>query len=104
MAVQKSWEDEDVEELIILYSNKQMNVEELAEYFGKNKRSITSKLVKLGIYEKPSLQKDKKSVKSMIFELEKLLEITLDGTNLSKKDNLIILVNALKNKLSKAIE
>lgn len=99
MPVVKTWEDEDVQELIVLYQTKKMNVEELAEYFGKNKRSITSKLVKLGIYIKPVNTEEKRSVKGMILELEKMLGISIDGTNLSKKQNLILVVDALKQKL-----
>lgn len=96
MAVMKTWEDEDVVELISLYSSEEKTVEELAEYFGRNTRSVVSKLVKLGIYRKPVNDKVKRSVKGMIDELEKILKIRIDGTNLSKKQNLVILVDAIK--------
>ena len=35
----------------------------------------------------------------MLRELEELLDISIEGTNLNKKENLTILVTALENKL-----
>jgi hypothetical protein len=93
----KVWSDEDEQELIKLYRDDKMDVLDIAEYFGKNNRSIVSKLVRLKIYIKPNANKStKRSVKSMITDIEKMLDITLDGVNLSKRSNLEVLTNAIK--------
>lgn len=97
----KAWEDEDVVELIKLYTEEGKTVEYLAEYFGKNNRSIISKLVKLRIYKKVEQDKaPKRSVKHMIQELEHILDIQLDTINIYKKQNLEIIVDAIKNKIN----
>lgn len=91
------WDKEEEEELIKLYCHDGMDVNEIAEYFGKNNRSIISKLVQLKVYKKPEIDKNaKRSVKSMVIDLERILGITLDGLNLSKKSNLEMLVDAVK--------
>jgi hypothetical protein len=91
------WNEEEEAELVKLYLTDEMEVTDIAEYFGKNNRSIISKLVQLKIYKKPEIDKSgKRSVKSMIIDLESMLGITLDGVNLSKKSNLEILVDAVK--------
>jgi transposase-like protein len=91
------WSEEEEQQLVKLYRDDKMDVLEIAEYFGKNNRSIISKLVRLKIYEKPNAKKStKRSVKSMITDIEKMLDITLDGVNLSKRSNLEILTNAIK--------
>ncbi len=91
------WNEEEEAELVKLYTVDGMDVYDIAEYFGKNNRSIISKLVQLKIYKKPEIDKSgKRSVKSMIIDLEQMLGITLDGVNLSKKSNLEILVDAVK--------
>lgn len=91
------WDKEEEEELVKLYCDDGKDVLEIAEYFGKNNRSIISKLVQLKVYRKPEVDKNnKRSVKSMIIDLEKILDISLDGVNLSKKSNLEILVDAIK--------
>lgn len=96
----KAWEEEDVAELIMLYTDQNQSIEYIAEYFGKNTRSIISKLVKLKIYKKPDPVKEpKRSVKQMVNELEDLLDIHLDTVNIYKKQNLEIIVNAIKTKL-----
>jgi hypothetical protein len=96
----KAWDPEEELELIKLYTVDKMEVFDIAEYFGKKPRSIISKLVQLKIYQKPSEEKaDKRSVKSMIIELEKILEIEIEGLNLSKKPNLEKIVDGIKVKL-----
>jgi len=102
----KAWSDEDENKLIELYTEKSIkDVHELANTFDKGYRSVISKLVQLKIYEKPDHNKDKKlkTVKVMLRELEELLDISIEGTNLNKKENLTILVNALENKLKNGI-
>ena len=97
----KVWNDEDEQELIVLYRDQHKDVVEIAEYFGKNSRSIVSKLVQLKIYIKPEVNKlEKRSVKSMVIELEDMLGISIDGVNLTKKTNLEALVDAIKLRLS----
>ena len=76
---------------------------ELAEHFSKGYRSVISKLVQLKIYEKPVFEDDQKylTVKVMLRELEDILGIEVDGTNLNKKENLSLLLEAIKGKLNK---
>lgn len=97
----KTWCDEDEQELIELYtSGKETDVYKLAEYYGKGHRSVISKLVQLKIYIAPKDSKVKKpTVKEMIIELEDILDIKIDSLNLSKKDTLYTIVQAIKSKL-----
>lgn len=102
----KTWSNEQETELIALYTSREMrDVHELAEHFEKGYRSVISKLVQLRIYEKPILEEDIKAqtVKVMLRDLEEMLDIEIDGTNLNKKENLTKLVEALRIKLSDEI-
>jgi hypothetical protein len=98
----KTWSDEQEEELISFY--KEQNIKDvhwLASHFNKGYRSVISKLVQLKVYEKPQSEEDNKTqtVKTMLRELEDMLDIEIDGTNLNKKENLVKLVEALRIKL-----
>jgi hypothetical protein len=98
----KTWNNEQEAELIALYTQQEVkDVHELAVHFAKGYRSVISKLVQLKIYEKPQVDEDIKAqtVKVMLRDLEELLDIEIDGTNLNKKENLTKLVHALKEKL-----
>jgi predicted transcriptional regulator len=98
----KAWSDEQEIELIKLYTEDgRKDVHELAEYFSKGYRSVISKLVQLKIYEKPVIEEDDKSqtVKVMLRELENILEVEIEGVNLNKKENLVKLLNAIKQKI-----
>jgi len=98
----KAWSDEQEASLIDLYTNQnRTDVHELAKHFGKGYRSVISKLVQLKIYQKPEdLEESKtKTVKTMLREIEELLEIQIEGINLNKKENLVKLVEALNSKL-----
>ena len=100
----KAWNDEQEQELIQLYTEEnKKDVYELAEHFSKGYRSVISKLVQLKIYEKPVFEDDQKylTVKVMLRELEDILGIEVDGTNLNKKENLSLLLEAIKDKLNK---
>jgi hypothetical protein len=100
----KTWSDEQEQELISLYTEKDIkDVQELATHFNKGYRSVISKLVQLKIYEKPQVEEEGKTqtVKTMLRELEDMLGIQIDGTNLNKKENLVILVEALREKFNK---
>jgi hypothetical protein len=100
----KTWSDEQEQELISLYTEKDIkDVQELAVHFNKGYRSVISKLVQLKIYEKPQVEEEGKTqtVKTMLRELEDMLGIQIDGTNLNKKENLVILVEALREKFNK---
>lgn len=100
----KAWNDEQEQELIQLYTKEnKKDVYELAEHFSKGYRSVISKLVQLKIYEKPVIEDDQKylTVKVMLRELEDILGIEVDGTNLNKKENLSLLLDAIKGKLNK---
>ena len=99
----KAWNDEQEIELIKLYNEEGLkDVHELANHFSKGYRSVISKLVQLKIYEKPEINEEDKSqtVKVMLRELEDILNIRVDGTNLNKKENLSMLLNAIKEKIN----
>lgn len=54
----------------------------------------------MGIYIKPNInKKNDRTVKTMLRDLENILDITIEGFNLNKKSNLKILVIALEKKL-----
>ena len=98
----KAWSDDQEVELIRLYTEEgQKDVHELAKYFSKGYRSVISKLVQLKIYEKPEIAEEDKSqtVKVMLRELEEILEIQVEGTNLNKKENLSQLLEAIKKRI-----
>lgn len=98
----KAWSNEQEKELVIIYINKTKNVEKIAKHFGKGYRSVISKLVNMGIYEKPDKnKKDSRTVKTMLRELEAYLEIEIEGFNLNKKSNLEHLVDAVIRKLER---
>jgi predicted transcriptional regulator len=99
----KTWSDEQEQELTRLYQEEDVNdVYELAKHFGKGYRSVISKLVQLKIYKKPIVEEEERAqtVKVMLRELEDMLDIEIDGTNLNKKENLTKLVGALKERLA----
>lgn len=99
----KTWSNEQEEELIMLYTQENIkDVHELATHFSKGYRSVISKLVQLKVYEKPQIDEEDRAltVKVMLRELEDILHIEIDGTNLNKKENLTRLVVALKDKLN----
>ena len=99
----KAWNDEQEAELIKLYTEEGLkDVYELANHFSKGYRSVISKLVQLKIYEKPEINDEDKSqtVKVMLRELEDILNIRVDGTNLNKKENLSMLLNAIKERIN----
>ena len=98
----KTWSDEQEQELIRLYTEEDVkDVHELASHFSKGYRSVISKLVQLKVYEKPQVDEENKTqtVKTMLRDLENMLSIEIDGTNLNKKENLVKLVEALKLRL-----
>jgi hypothetical protein len=98
----KAWNDEQEAELIELYNEKDIkDVHKLASHFSKGYRSVISKLVQLKIYEKPESEEEDKSltVKVMLRELEDILGLDVEGTNLNKKENLQKLLEAIKRKV-----
>ena len=99
----KAWNDEQEAELIKMYTEEGIkDVYALASHFAKGYRSVISKLVQLKIYEKPEVNDEDKSqtVKVMLRELEDILSIRVDGTNLNKKENLSMLLNAIKERIN----
>jgi hypothetical protein len=96
----KTWSPEQEAELINLYTTDEKDVHKIADHFNKGYRSVISKLVQLKIYEKPQIDQDDKvdTVKVMLRDLEDILEIDIEGTNLNKKANLTKLVEAVKLK------
>ena len=100
----KAWNDEEEAELNKLYKEQdEKDVNILATHFGKGYRSVISKLVQLKIYEKPRGDENRQimTVKTMLRDIESLLDIQIEGTNLNKKSNLVNLVTALKERLEK---
>ena len=98
----KAWSDEEEETLLDLYVEQGLDVYEVADHFKKGHRSVISKLVQMKVYRKPQDDKEeKRSVKTMIRDIEEMLEIEIDGLNLTKKSNLELLVDALKAKMTK---
>ena len=98
----KAWNDEQEQELIKLYTiDNQHDVHKLAKVFDKGYRSVISKLVQLRIYIKPENKNIEKtpSVKSMLRDLENMLNIQIAGVNLNKKDNLKMLLDAMIKKI-----
>jgi hypothetical protein len=98
----KTWSDEQEEALIRMYTKEGIkDINHLALHFRKGYRSVISKLVQLRIYEKPSDRADNKAhtVKVMLRDIERILGIYIEGDNLNKKENMIKLVTALKEKL-----
>lgn len=98
----KTWNNEQEAELVDLYKQQDIkDVQKLASHFGKGYRSVISKLVQLKVYEKPLIDEEAKAltVKVMLRDLEEILGIEIDGTNLNKKENLTKVVIALKEKL-----
>lgn len=94
----KAWSNNEENRLIEMYTNETQDVNTIADSFGKGYRSVISKLVNLGIYQKPSSSKNSgKTVKTMLRELEELLKIEIDGFNLNKKSNLLVLVEAIRS-------
>ncbi len=99
----KAWNDEQESELIKMYTEDNVkDVYELASHFSKGYRSVISKLVQLKIYEKPEINEEDKSqtVKVMLRELEEILGIEVEGTNLNKKENLSTLLEAIKKRIN----
>jgi hypothetical protein len=98
----KNWSLEEEEKLKDLYVNQNiLDPFELVEQFPeKNHRSIISKLVQMKIYIKPEKEplKTHNTVKSLLGRLEKVLGIQLEGFNLTKKENLILVVEAVEAK------
>lgn len=99
----KAWSDEEEQKLIKMYTDDGLkDVHEIGESFGKGYRSVISKLVQLKIYEKPQVDEAEKgqTVKVMLRELEQMLGIQIEGTNLNKKENLSQLLNSIKSKIA----
>ena len=96
----KAWSDEEEKDLQRIYTQQTQDIEEIAIYFNKGHRSIISKLVNMGIYIKPEIVKENtRTVKTMLRDIETILEIEIDGFNLNKKSNLLNLVEALERKV-----
>lgn len=98
----KTWSDIQESDLIRLYVDEDIkDVHALAKHFDKGYRSVISKLVQLKIYEKPASDEASKTrtVKHLLRDLEDMLEIQIEGTNLNKKENLLTVVDAIKAKL-----
>ena len=97
----KAWSNEEEEKLNQMYQEKTQEIEKIAAFFNKGHRSIISKLVNMGIYIKPEITKENsRTVKTMLRDIETILEIEIEGFNLNKKSNLLALVEALERKVN----
>jgi len=98
----KAWNDEEEAQLIKMYTEDDVkDVYVLADNFTKGYRSVISKLVQLKIYEKPQIDETEKgqTVKVMLRQIEEMLDIQIESTNLNKKENLSSLLDAIKSKI-----
>ena len=98
----KAWNDDEEAQLIKMYTEDDVkDVYVLADNFTKGYRSVISKLVQLKIYEKPQIDETEKgqTVKVMLRQIEEMLDIQIEGTNLNKKENLSSLLDAIKSKI-----
>ena len=102
MTKNKNWSAEEEAKLKDLYETQGIDdpFELLKNFENKNHRSIISKLVQMRIYVKPEKEplKTHNTVTSLINRLEKSLDITIDGFNLTKKENLMVVVEAVEEK------
>lgn len=98
----KNWSVDEETKLRELYVTKgETDPFELANHFeGKNHRSVISKLVQMKIYQKPEKEplKTHNTVKALIKRLEDTLDISIEGFNLTKKENLVMVVEAIEEK------
>jgi len=93
----KIWSDEEEKTLTRLYKETNYNIEACAQKMNKTPRSIITKLVKMKIYIKPEIiVEDKIRVKGIIYELEEMLGIKIDGINIGKKSNLTNILEGVK--------
>ena len=97
----KAWSEDEEEALKKMYLEDTKDVWKIAEKFEKSHRSVISKLVNLKIYEKPVNNKTTRTVKTMLRDLEDLLDITIKDFNLNKKSNLLIVVEAIERLVKK---
>mgnify|MGYP003331144373 CR=1 FL=1 len=101
----KNWSTEDEEKLANLYTKEGITDPfDLADMFEeKNHRSIISKLVQLKLYVKPEKEplRTHSTVKTLIKRLETVLGIKIEGFNLTKKENLVVLVEAVEKRCQK---
>lgn len=91
----KEWSDEEEAALIKMYTDGS-SVYEVAEFFNKKHRSVISKLVQLKIYRKPPPRSKNASVKELIRELEKLLDIYIDANSLNKREHVQQVLEAVR--------
>ncbi len=93
----KIWSEAEEKLLEQLYKELNHDIDAVAEKMNKSSRSIITKLVKMKIYEKPVIEQEEKiRVKGMIHELEKLLEIKIEGINIGKKSNLTNILEGVR--------
>lgn len=103
----KAWLEEEEKRLIYLYTQVTDDIQEIGEEFpAKSYRSIISKLVQLKLYKKPEKEQSAektKTVKIMLRDLEKMLGVKIETSNLNKKDNLKVLVDAVEKLYNKTV-
>jgi hypothetical protein len=106
---QPRYTEEETEKVLELYDDG-YSPHEIGEIMGRHHRSIISKLVHLGVYKGPVFKKKRYTThKSLVRDIERLLDVKLIPSlseaenaalyNLSKRENLAIIVDGLKRKL-----
>ena len=101
MSVKAANDEEEAQQIKMYTEDDEKDVYVLADNFTKGYRSVISKLVQLKIYEKPQIDETEKgqTVKVMLRQIEEMLDIQIEGTNLNKKENLSSLLDAIKSKI-----
>lgn len=93
-----AWLTDEEEALKALYLEENItDPYQLALIFSKNHRSVISKLVQLKLYKKPDSSELKtRTTKSLMNDLERLLNIEIIGDNVHNKKNLLKIVKGIE--------
>lgn len=93
-----AWLLEEEESLKNLYLEEGMvDPYQLALIFKKNHRSVISKLVQLKIYKKPEAHDIRiRTTKTLLRDIERLLNIEIEGDNIQSKKNLLKIVRGIE--------
>ena len=93
-----AWIHEDEETLRVLYEQEGItDPYQLGLILNKNHRAVISKLVQLKIYKKSEESENKvRTTKTLMFDLERLLNIEIEGDNVHSKRNLLKIVRSIE--------
>ena len=92
-----AYTEEQEKQLIELYTSG-VPIEEIMAKIGKTKKSIISKLVRIGIYiNQPKKTSDRITNKQYYRDIEELLGVTFITDNFQKKCDIELLIKGIKN-------